>query len=481
MIRSVKSLLLTKSTCFMPKSPVFFASIAPLRSPIEEDSIPISQIETRVPISILRHKSSSLSLHVSHTIKTFNWDLVKDISFANSVKLYGFSHSIESFAILIGIFSSSKMNLPARCLMKCLIDYNLETHSQFTFFNLPSLLVNLSCGALTLLRAYGALIQALVESDLLQASFQAYQEATKIGIQIGTPLCNFLLYNSIKRHEFDLAKILFQEMKQFGPAPNLHTYTIFLSLYNKSNNFDINEANFILKELEKNGLKPNVVTHGTYIHLLCGAGSSELAWEFLKELKNKKLDFNTQCFNSIILGFCQEGNLIMARTVFDAMKDFDLIPNLHSFNAFNLFNKMELTGLKPDKALYTTLISLYCKIGEMRIAVQLFDRMVELGFEPDIRVYSCLIDGYSKLGFMDRVDVLMKKMVELGFKPNVVTYTCVINGYRKMGDWNKAYEVYNCMINKGIKMDYFACKIFGRKEVSNDHNNEDCEFEENED
>ncbi|MCP6508469.1 pentatricopeptide repeat-containing protein, partial [Klebsiella pneumoniae] len=83
---------------------------------------------------------------------------------------------------------------------------------------------------------------------------------------------------------------------------------------------------------------------------------------------------------------------------------------------------------------FNTVISGFCKVGQLRKAGDVAKDIRAWGLAPSVVTYNILIDGYCKRGRAGRmyhVDALLKEMVEAGISPDVVTFGVLFNGYCK--------------------------------------------------
>nr|CAD1843903.1 unnamed protein product [Ananas comosus var. bracteatus] len=88
------------------------------------------------------NRAPSLFPLVASVVRTLNWGIVRTLRFSEVVDVYGFSHSLESFGMLIGVFASAGRYSQVRCLIKCLVDY--DKNVGFSLLELPTILPELS-------------------------------------------------------------------------------------------------------------------------------------------------------------------------------------------------------------------------------------------------------------------------------------------------------------------------------------------------
>ncbi|ONK55120.1 uncharacterized protein A4U43_UnF7370 [Asparagus officinalis] len=298
-------------------------------------------------------RSPTLFPYIAVFVKTLNHDIFCEMKFANVVDIYGISHALESFSMLVGIFSLVKMRREVRHLLLDVMVFDKGLLSE---------VVRFSSGSITPLQAYGDLIKALVDNSMIEDALEFCLEAMEIGLEMGVPLCNSLLKCFVERNNVGVVRSLFEYMKVLGPSPNIYTYTTMMDLYTKGNTLDVDEANKILVEMENHGVRPNAVTYSMYLRGLCKIGKVESAWEFLKDLQHRGLEYDNYCCNAVILGFCRKGELNKAFTVLDEMKKCGLSPDVHSYSilvdgfckegnvseVWNLFEEMHRRELMPN-------------------------------------------------------------------------------------------------------------------------------------
>ncbi|XP_020243451.1 pentatricopeptide repeat-containing protein At5g39710-like [Asparagus officinalis] len=281
-------------------------------------------------------RSPTIFPYVAVSVKTLNRDIFREVKFTNAMEIYGLSHALESFSMLVRIFSLVKMRGEVRHL---LLDVMVFDNGLF------SEVVRFSSGLITPLKAYGDLIKALVDNSMIENALEFNLEAMGIGLEMGVPLCNSLLECFVEKNNVRVVRSLFEYMKVLRPSPNI--YTTMMNLYIKGNTLDVEEANKILVEMENHGVRPNA---------------------------HKELEYDNYYYNAVILDFYRKGELNKAFTGLDEMKKCGLSPDVHSYSIFidgfckegnvsetwNLFEEMHRRELMPNVITYTSLLCGFC-------------------------------------------------------------------------------------------------------------------------
>ncbi|KAL2515182.1 Pentatricopeptide repeat-containing protein [Forsythia ovata] len=115
-------------------------------------------------------------------------------------------------------------------------------------------------------------------------------------------------------------------------------------------------------------------------------------------------------------------------------------------SAKRFFEGMEVR----DTVSWNTIITGYCQEGEIKEARRLFDLMHEEGVEPGVVTWNILISSYNRLGKCDIAMEIMKEMENCGIMPDVFTWTSVISGFAQNNRRLEALELFREMLLSGV-------------------------------
>ncbi|XP_062022542.1 pentatricopeptide repeat-containing protein At1g19720 [Rosa rugosa] len=116
--------------------------------------------------------------------------------------------------------------------------------------------------------------------------------------------------------------------------------------------------------------------------------------------------------------------------------------------ARKFFEKMEVR----DGVSWNTIISGYCQNGENEEARRLIDAMIKQGIEPGLVTWNILISSFNKSGQCDVAMELMKKMENCGITPDVYTWTSMISGFAQNNRTNQALDLWKKMLLSGLQV-----------------------------
>ncbi|KAL4625154.1 hypothetical protein ACB092_05G004000 [Castanea dentata] len=210
-------------------------------------------------------------------------------------------------------------------------------------------------------------------------------------------------YNSLirclcQKGLFEDAKYLLDLMQDRGVVPNQATYLIMVNEHCKRG--DLVSAFNILDQMDERGLRPNVAIYDTIIE------------EMFKRMLESGVDPDEAVYVTMINGYSKNGRAIEAHQLFDITLENSIQPSSYSYTALitisglvkkNMtykgciyLDKMLGDGLQPNAVLYTSLISLFLKKGQIEFAFRLVDLMDRNQIDTDLIMYISLVSGVSR-------------------------------------------------------------------------------------
>ncbi|KAJ3706457.1 hypothetical protein LUZ61_010162 [Rhynchospora tenuis] len=226
--------------------------------------------------------------------------------------------------------------------------------------------------------------------------------------------------------------------KKRGFIHTQYSYDAMLDILGRSRRFE--EIWRVLKEMHHKD--PDFITPRTVAIVLkriAKGGSVRQIVESFKKLKKLCINFDVLCFNALLRTLCQEKSMSDARNVYHSLKH-DFRPNANTFNillsgwksieeAELLFQEMRDFEIKPNLVSYNCLIDVYCKNHQLDKARKVFEEMREQEINPDVRSYTSLIGGFGSIGEPDEARAVLKEMREFGCNPDVAAYNAAIRNF----------------------------------------------------
>lgn len=115
-------------------------------------------------------------------------------------------------------------------------------------------------------------------------------------------------------------------------------------------------------------------------------------------------------------------------------------------------------GIQSSQSVCNALISMYSRCGNIEAAFQVFEGMED----RNVISWTSIITGFAKHGFAHRAVELFNQMLEDGIKPNEVTYIAVLSACSHVGLVDEGWKYFDSMsIDHGItpRMEHYACMV----------------------
>ncbi|KAK9726837.1 hypothetical protein RND81_05G240700 [Saponaria officinalis] len=178
-------------------------------------------------------------------------------------------------------------------------------------------------------------------------------------------------------------------------------------------------------------------------------------------------------WNSMLVGFTQNGCPLSTLELFCEMNKLEIRKDEISFASAisacgsiaslefgeQVFAKAIVFGLESESTVCISLITLYCKCGNVDLGRKLFDGMVKC----DEVSWNSMLSGYARNGQGMEVLRLFADMRRAGVKPDDITFTVVLSAcshcglieeakkwfHRMQSDYHikPGYEIYTCMVD----------------------------------
>lgn len=125
-------------------------------------------------------------------------------------------------------------------------------------------------------------------------------------------------------------------------------------------------------------------------------------------------------------------------------------------------DQMIAEGLKPDKLTYNSVLTYYCKEGNIKKAADIVQTMTANGCEPDMVTYGTLISGLCKAGRTQVACKLLRTVQIKGMVPGPKAYNPLIQALFKQRKTKEAVRLFREMADKGEAPDAITHKIVFR-------------------
>ena len=220
----------------------------------------------------------------------------------------------------------------------------------------------------------------------------------------------------------------------------------------------------IIEKKYKN-ISPDLITYNTFIK-----GCSkfrlydkvEFAFNHLiNNSKETNIIPNDVTFNTLIDVYISQKNMDKVLKIVNMMQQYKIFPDNYTYttiikglnkNSLLKNNQNQMNNTSPTTAnnITTTNPEIFSNI-ELDLAFRLFNH-VRQNSKPDEILYNCIMDACLRFNKIDKMLEMYQEMVQIGIKPSSITCGIVIKAYGMKGDLNSALNIYYKMKKEKIEI-----------------------------
>lgn len=277
---------------------------------------------------------------------------------------------------------------------------------------------------------------------------------------------------------------------------SLSTFKLVFSNYVIANR--VEEAILSFEVMDQYGIPRDIVALDSLLSVICKDGKTEQAKDYLG-IARERIRVDAETYVILLEGWESEGDVGRARQTFSEMVtdigwDTRNVPAYDSFlctllrgpeglrEVLKIFDTMSESGCypgmkffkfsidecarksdakcakviweamvgknlcRPDKAMYKSLMSLYCNVKDFDSAEKLLDEMVYNGAFPDSETYCLLFHFLIKQRRVREATPVFREMVKNEFVPMQEDCSTAVKTYVVAGDAYMGLKVWRCMI-----------------------------------
>ncbi|XP_038713136.1 putative pentatricopeptide repeat-containing protein At1g03510 [Tripterygium wilfordii] len=196
------------------------------------------------------------------------------------------------------------------------------------------------------------------------------------------------------------------------------------------------------RRMQELGLKPDLITLLALLPACLGVGSLCLVKEIHGYSIRNHIDPHPQLRSGLVEAYGRSGCLVDASTVFQCMKEKDVVAwsslmsayALHgeARTALEIFRQMELAKVRPDDITFLGVLKACSHAGLADEALVYFGRMnKDYGVQASTDHYSCLVDVLSRAGRLYEAYEVIRQMP---MKATAKAWGAILGGCRTYGE-----------------------------------------------
>ncbi|KAI5314290.1 hypothetical protein L3X38_043466 [Prunus dulcis] len=247
---------------------------------------------------------------------------------------------------------------------------------------------------------------------------------------------------------------LFVRMEENGFRRNEHTFASVLSAC--SGLRSCKHGKEVHAWVLKNGMTSNSFILSGIVDVYCKCGNMKYA----KSVHAAMGFENSFSVTSMIMGHAFHGNLVEAWRLFDSLDEKSTVVWTALFSGYLKSQKCEAVfqllsefrakeSIVPDAAILISVLGACAIKAALDPGKQIHAYILRSRIEVDKKLFSALVDMYSKSGSITYAEKLFKR----GSDRDIILYNVMLAGYAHHGHEKKAIQIFNEMLERGIKPD----------------------------
>lgn len=246
--------------------------------------------------------------------------------------------------------------------------------------------------------------------------------------------------------DFPKARSVFDQM----PHRDVASWSAMIDAYKKHGHYQ--QGLSLFRRMVADGrVKPDAITTTSVLSLCAHAGSlGSLAGKSLHGfIVKNEWDLDVELGTVLVHVYAKCGVLKLASQVFELMQERNVISwtslicgfaqHGYSEEALDIFEKMQLVGIKPNELTFTGVLSACVHAGLVTKGQEYFKMIERYGLEPRIQHYGCIVDLLGKAGKLEEAYEVIKTMK---IKPNVVVWGSFLSACKDHGQFEMAERVF---------------------------------------
>ncbi|KAL8148457.1 pentatricopeptide repeat-containing protein At3g16610-like [Apium graveolens] len=227
-----------------------------------------------------------------------------------------------------------------------------------------------------------------------------------------------------------------------------------------------NEVNSAVNIFSKFSVQ-NAASYNTMIVAYCEAGDISNARRLFDQMESNGLEKDVISWNSMISGYVDNSmfrealkmfiNLLMHDGI--ATNSFTLgsvLTACTNMGLIRLGKEIHLhaivRGLQSNPFVGGSLVEMYSKCQDLKSARTSFNEVSE----RDMATWNAMISGYSHCNQIENIQVSLQEMREEGFEPNVYTWNGIIAGHVENGCHELALNMFSQMHTSNLQPDNYT-------------------------
>ncbi|KAL5702324.1 choline-phosphate cytidylyltransferase [Ranunculus cassubicifolius] len=300
---------------------------------------------------------------------------------------------------------------------------------------------------------YPSVLKACGALGVAKVGKKIHTQVIKLGFDFDVVVVSSIVGMYAKCNLFENAVCLFDEM----PERDVASWNTVISCYYQDGQPE--KALEMFQTMKRSGFQPDSVTFTTAISACTRLSDLNRGKKVHEDLLQSGYDFDAYISSALVDMYGKLGCLDMARTVFDQIPRKSVVSwnsmisgysaKGDTYSCLELFRRMNEEGKRPTSTTLSSILTSCSKSAKLQEGKFVHGYIFRNRIEADIFIYSSLIDLYFKCGNAKLAEHIFERMA----KTNVVAWNVMISGYVMVGCYFEALKIFGEMKDSNVSPD----------------------------
>ncbi|CAL9178599.1 unnamed protein product [Musa hybrid cultivar] len=287
---------------------------------------------------------------------------------------------------------------------------------------------------------WNSMIGGYTRAGYCGKAYDLFSRMESSGVRRNVVTWNAMISGYIQNGDEDQAVELFHTMEMEGIRRNTATWNTLIA--GSLQNGDPDQALRIFRQMQAFSVRPNSVTILSILPACTNLLSVLKVKEIHSCILHNDLQRDISIANALVDTYSKSGDIEYARVVFDGLSGRDLISwnsmiaglVLHGrcHDARDLFNQMKQEGIRPNKAIFASVINAYGLDGLVNEGKKLFSNMTEeYQLSPGLEHYTGMVNLLGRSGRLREASDLIDNMP---IEPDAALWNALLTAARIYGN-----------------------------------------------
>eukprot|EP01018_Ginkgo_biloba_P036812 Gb_09741 [translate_table: standard] len=223
---------------------------------------------------------------------------------------------------------------------------------------------------------------------------------------------NAMITGYTENGDGEKALTIFHQMQQLGMKPDQFTFAVLLSLCAVLRSLEWGKE--VHAHIVRSEFQSHIILETTLVGMYAKCGSLKDA----RQILDKMIEKNAFSWNTMIVGYTQNG---------------------YGAEALTLFHQMQLVGIKPDHFAIASVLNACAGLVALEQGKQVHALVIKGGFESHVVLGSSLVDMYAKCGNIENARHVFDKM----FVKHIALWNIMIRGYGTSNECRRVEDAHH--------------------------------------